>query len=66
MGLSFSFFFPQPFTQFYLYPPAIGHCVNTERNGEKTNLKFRLTMGFRKHEGRWRIVHEHHSLPAID
>src|SRR5437667_1320809 len=48
------------------FATAVGHCINIERNGEKTNLKFRLTMGFRKHDGRWRIVHEHHSLPAID
>ena len=48
------------------FATAIGHCVNTERNGEKANLKFRLTMGFRKHDGHWRIVHEHHSLPATD
>jgi ketosteroid isomerase-like protein len=48
------------------FATAIGYCVNSERNGEQTNLKFRLTMGFRKHEGRWRIVHEHHSLPALD
>jgi uncharacterized protein (TIGR02246 family) len=48
------------------FATAIGHCINTERNGEKTNLKFRLTMGFRKHDGRWLIVHEHHSLPATD
>jgi ketosteroid isomerase-like protein len=26
---------------------------------------FRLTMGFRKVDGRWRIVHEHHSFPAV-
>lgn len=48
------------------FATAIGHCINTERNGEQTNLKFRLTMGFRKHDGRWLIVHEHHSLPATD
>ena len=48
------------------FATAIGHCVNIEHNGEKTNLKFRLTMGFHKQDGRWRIVHEHHSLPAID
>jgi len=48
------------------FATAIGHCINTERNGAKTNLKFRLTMGFRKHDGRWLIVHEHHSLPATD
>jgi uncharacterized protein (TIGR02246 family) len=48
------------------FATAVGHCINIESNGEKTNLQFRLTMGFRKHDGRWRIVHEHHSLPAID
>ena len=48
------------------FATAIGRCVNTDRNGEKENLRFRLTMGFRKHDGRWRIMHEHHSLPAED
>lgn len=48
------------------FATAIGRCINIERNGDKTNLRFRLTMGFRKHGGRWRIVHEHHSLPATD
>jgi uncharacterized protein (TIGR02246 family) len=48
------------------FATAVGHCINNERNGEKTNLTFRLTMGFRKQDGRWRIVHEHHSLPAVD
>jgi ketosteroid isomerase-like protein len=27
---------------------------------------FRLTLGLRKVDGEWRIVHEHHSLPAKD
>src|SRR5258708_5624264 len=48
------------------FATAIGHCVDTERNGDQTTLTFRLTMGFIKHDGPWRIVHEHHSLPAID
>jgi uncharacterized protein (TIGR02246 family) len=48
------------------FATATGRCINIERNGDKTNLSFRLTMGFRKHAGRWRIVHEHHSLPATD
>jgi uncharacterized protein (TIGR02246 family) len=48
------------------FATATGRCINIERSGDKTNLKFRLTMGFRKHDGRWRIVHEHHSLPATD
>ena len=48
------------------FATAIGRCVNTDRNGEKENLRFRLTMGFRKHDGPWRVMHEHHSLPAED
>ena len=48
------------------FATAVGRCVNIDRNGEKENLQFRLTMGFRKHDGRWRIAHEHHSLPATD
>ena len=48
------------------FATAIGRCVSTDRNGDKENLRFRLTMGFRKHDGRWRVMHEHHSLPAED
>ena len=29
-------------------------------------FQFRLTMGLRKVDGGWRIVHEHHSEPAKD
>jgi ketosteroid isomerase-like protein len=29
-------------------------------------LDFRLTVGLRKVEGQWIIVHEHHSVPAAD
>ena len=47
------------------FATAIGHCEYIER-GNKVDLKFRLTMGFRKQDGRWRIVHEHHSVPATD
>jgi ketosteroid isomerase-like protein len=27
---------------------------------------FRLTIGLRKIDDNWRIVHEHHSVPATD
>jgi uncharacterized protein (TIGR02246 family) len=47
------------------FATAIGHCNYTE-HGKKTDLNFRLTMGFRKINGQWRIVHEHHSVPATD
>jgi ketosteroid isomerase-like protein len=48
------------------FATAIGHCNGAESGGEPEELKFRLTIGFRKQNGRWRIVHEHHSVPAAD
>jgi ketosteroid isomerase-like protein len=38
------------------------HCAGTEGG----DFRFRLTVGLEKREGRWMIVHEHHSLPAQD
>ena len=46
------------------FATAIGHCVPIDASGGREELDFRLTMGFRKIDGRWRIMHEHHSLPA--
>ena len=46
------------------FATAIGRCCDLS-SGEKVQLEFRLTMRFRKHDGRWRIMHEHHSIPAI-
>jgi uncharacterized protein (TIGR02246 family) len=46
------------------FATAIGHCVPVNSNGQREPLEFRLTMGLRKVDGRWRIVHEHHSVPA--
>ena len=43
---------------------AIGHCVYIPQGGGATKLQFRLTMGLRKKDGKWWIVHEHHSAPA--
>jgi uncharacterized protein (TIGR02246 family) len=45
------------------FATAVGRCVNIE-DGEREPLAFRLTMGLRKIDGRWRVMHEHHSLPA--
>lgn len=39
-------------------------CDETDENGKRTNLDFRLTVGLRKIDGRWTILHEHHSIPA--
>jgi ketosteroid isomerase-like protein len=38
-------------------------CVERDEKGLRP-LDFRLTVGLRKLEGRWTIVHEHHSVPA--
>jgi uncharacterized protein (TIGR02246 family) len=46
------------------FATAIGQCVNIETKGKREPLDFRLTMGLRKIDGRWRVMHEHHSLPS--
>ena len=45
---------------------AIAHmqCVEPTEKAHRTPLDFLLTVGLRKVEGRWIIVHEHHSVPA--
>jgi uncharacterized protein (TIGR02246 family) len=47
------------------FATAIGKCVDVDPNGKREPLEFRLTMGLRKIGGRWRVTHEHHSLPAV-
>jgi uncharacterized protein (TIGR02246 family) len=46
------------------FATAVGRCVNIDGEGKREPLEFRLTMGLRKIGGRWRVMHEHHSLPA--
>jgi len=46
------------------FATAVGRCVNIDASGKREPLEFRLTMGLRKIDGRWRVMHEHHSLPA--
>jgi uncharacterized protein (TIGR02246 family) len=43
---------------------AIMRCAGWEPTGEKTELRFRLTIGLRKIDDHWVVTHEHHSLPA--
>ena len=43
---------------------SIGRCVYIPSGRGPTKLQFRLTMGLRKVDGKWQIVHEHHSVPA--
>ena len=43
---------------------ALMQCVEIAPDGRRVPLDFRLTVGLRKIDGRWTIVHEHHSVPA--
>ena len=45
---------------------ALMRCSGTEKSGEKIDLDFRLTVGLRKIDGEWTVMHEHHSIPAIN
>ena len=43
---------------------AVMRCAGTEVNGDDIELDFRLTIGLRKINSQWIVVHEHHSIPA--
>lgn len=43
---------------------ALMHCSEREKGGETVELDFRLTVGLRKIDGKWTVLHEHHSIPA--
>jgi uncharacterized protein (TIGR02246 family) len=45
---------------------ATMQCTEPGPRGERKELEFRLTIGLRKIDGDWTIVHEHHSVPALD
>jgi uncharacterized protein (TIGR02246 family) len=43
---------------------ALMQCAEIAPDGRRVPLDFRLTVGLRKVDGRWTVVHEHHSVPA--
>jgi uncharacterized protein (TIGR02246 family) len=43
---------------------ALMQCAEIGRDGQRSKLDFRLTIGLRKVDGQWTILHEHHSVPA--
>jgi ketosteroid isomerase-like protein len=43
---------------------AAMRCAGREASGRDVEIDFRLTIGVRKIDGQWVIVHEHHSVPA--
>jgi ketosteroid isomerase-like protein len=44
------------------FATALVHCAGTH-DGRRAEFTLRLTVGFEKRNGTWRIVHEHHSEP---
>jgi uncharacterized protein (TIGR02246 family) len=42
---------------------ALLRCGTPQELQEEPANRLRLTVGLRKHEGRWAVVHEHHSFP---
>jgi len=43
---------------------AVMRCSGKEASGESIDLEFRLTVGLQRIDGRWTVMHEHHSIPA--
>ena len=43
---------------------ALMQCAETGKDGERLKLDFRLTIGLRKIDNQWIVMHEHHSIPA--
>ena len=43
---------------------AVMRCSGKETSGEDIDLEFRLTVGLRRIDGQWTVMHEHHSIPA--
>ena len=43
---------------------TVMRCAGTEANGGDIELDFRLTVGLRKIDDQWIVMHEHHSIPA--
>ncbi|GGA81676.1 nuclear transport factor 2 family protein [Puia dinghuensis] len=39
-------------------------CIYSDNGHDRIELDFRLTIGFKKIEGEWWFMHEHHSVPA--
>lgn len=42
---------------------GLHHVVGTTKAGQKIDMWWRATQGFRRIDGKWRIVHEHGSVP---
>ena len=45
---------------------ALLRCGSEQELADDPGRRLRLTIGFRKHAGRWTVTHEHHSFTASD
>jgi uncharacterized protein (TIGR02246 family) len=45
------------------YCRSLNRITGTRTGGEKTDVWLRATLGLRKVDGKWRIAHEHASVP---
>jgi ketosteroid isomerase-like protein len=45
------------------FSTALAHMTGTKVDGEEVALWFRVTNGFVKENGAWKVVHIHHSVP---
>jgi uncharacterized protein (TIGR02246 family) len=43
---------------------ALLRCGTSVELTAKPAVRLRLTLGFRKQDGRWQVAHEHHSFPT--
>jgi uncharacterized protein (TIGR02246 family) len=45
------------------FATCLNHITGKRTNGEDTDVWVRVTVCFRKHDDRWRVAHEHVSVP---
>jgi uncharacterized protein (TIGR02246 family) len=45
---------------------ALLRCGTPDEFADNPDNRLRLTLGLRKHDGRWVVAHEHHSFPIVD
>ncbi|MBD2259370.1 SgcJ/EcaC family oxidoreductase [Pseudanabaena sp. FACHB-2040] len=43
----------------------ISHFTGIDADHPAAQMRFRITVGYQKHEGHWQIVHEHCSVPLM-
>jgi len=45
---------------------ALVRCGKPEDFEKNPDNRLRMTIGLRKHDGKWVVTHEHHSFPMVD